>query len=339
MIIFKNIIDFEISDNFFVIANDKQLLDASKNETLLSFENSINLGSIVLGDNLIFAGDIYGQEKVKTINGVKILPFAVRDIIDDDNSFIAHLNSPKRTARVDLSGSVIWEVNFRSIRYYLVKNEIIILEDKRIIENQKLMIINLDTGDEICNIEFGNSLPKVIGDSLGVVWIASQKLKFIRAVELETGQVLDEISGSVISTILDDNRNNIDLEYFKLDKENSRLVHPYGDIDLKSKNFRRRVYFDHIKTTTNIWVPYVFPFLISSKYLIFGIQEDDPKTKETKTQMIVIDRKTEEVCLERVINKQKPNAGMKKIILKEDKLFFIDSYNNLHCVNLIEHII
>ena len=83
----------------------------------------------------------------------------------------------------------------------------------------------------------------------------------------------------------------------------------------------------------------MFPFLISSKYLIFGIQEDDPKTKETKTQMIVIDRKAEEVCLERVINKQKPNAGMKKIILKEDKLFFIDSYNNLHCVNLIEHII
>lgn len=81
-------------------------------------------------------------------------------------------------------------------------------------------------------------------------------------------------------------------------------------------------------------MPSVFPFIVSEKYLIFGLQKDYQESKETKTRLIVIDRGTQELYLEPGINKEKVDAGLRKITLRENSLFYIDSYNTLHEIQL-----
>lgn len=69
------------------------------------------------------------------------------------------------------------------------------------------------------------------------------------------------------------------------------MVHPYGELDLFTKQFISRKYF--INRDNNEWVPSVFPFTHNKYYLYFRIQ-DDTNINET-TRFVILDRFTDKV--------------------------------------------
>lgn len=330
MILDKNIIDFEIQDDVLVVAQGKNLVISETGQILLSFENQINAGSLVVEGDKYFAGDIFGNYKQRYGPETMDMEYLVKGVLDS-NSFLVQLKSPKRMARVDSKGSIHWEVEFKSFRYHLVGDEIVLLEDKREGQNQKLVGVNQITGHQLYKLGFGTSLPKILGFTSEVVWIASNDQKFIKSFDPRTGQMLDEVSSASIQELLQD---QIDIEYFKFDASSLKLIQPLGDFKLASRSFVKRSYFESSETNDDVWVPSVYPFAISDEYLAYGVQIDSYKTKETETRLIIMQRVDNFVIMDVPINSEKQAAGLKKIVLTKEKITYIDSFNNLHQLTL-----
>jgi hypothetical protein len=330
MILNKDVIDFEIQDDVLVIAQGNELIISETSQVLLNFENLINAGSLVIDKDKYFAGDIFGNYKQRCGSEIIDIEYLIKGVLDS-NSFLVQLKSPKRMAKIDSKGSIHWEVEFKSFRYHLAGDEIVLLEDKREGQNQKLVGVNQITGQQLYELEFGTSLPKILGSTSEIVWIANNDHKFIKSFDPRTGQMLDKVSSGPIQELL---QHQIDIEYFKFDAKSLKLIQPLGDFELASKSFVKRNYFESLEINGDLWVPSVFPFAFNDKNLTFGLQVDSSKTKETETRLIVMQRVDDCVIMDVSINIEKPDAGLKKITLTKDKLTYIDSFNNLHQLTL-----
>lgn len=327
MIIEADVIDYDNRGDQEIIAKGNEIINKNTGETLLEFEHQVIEGIHIINKDAFYGSDLWGNRKVLKSSKVIDVPYVVKSVITEDLSIVL-FKKRKTTAKIDLNGNIHWEHPFFPVlggilTYY----DLIVLLEGAGTFRKRLHFAKISTGEILSSFDCGENVPRLLGADSKIVWIASKEEKYIKSIDPRTGQLLDEVSSGSIQELLE---HQIDIEYFKFDAKSLNLIQPLGDFKLASKSFVKRNYFESLVTDGDVWVPSVFPFSISDKYLTFGFQVDNSKTKETKTRLIVIQRVDDFVIVDVSINVERPDAGLKKVALTKEKLTYIDSFNNLH---------
>ena len=331
MIIEKGVIDYDVKEGKEIIAKDNEIIDLNTSKALLFFEHQVVNGIQIINKDTFFGSDFWGNKKLLKYSKVFEVPYIPKCVLTEDLCIVRFKES-KTTAKIDLDENILWEQPFYPVLGGIIPGaDLIVFLEGAGTPKKRLHFSKISTGEILSSLDCGEIVPRILGANSKNVWIASKNQKYIKSIDLKTGQIVDEVQADSIvsmSTLF------IDLEYFKYDFKNNKLIQPYGELDLKSKRFEVRNYFSSFDFGRSVYVPSVFPFVLDGKYLAFGLQMDNLKTNETETRLIVMQRNLDEVPLDVPINSNKPGAGLLKITLIGERLIYLDSFNNLHEMQL-----
>ena len=125
----------------------------------------------------------------------------------------------------------------------------------------------------------------------------------------------------------------VNIEKLNYDSIHNQMIHPYGFLNLSNFIFTKSKYFLTSGQDHNRWSPDVFPFAITSKYLIYAAQFDFVIPVRTEVMLIVQNLENKEIVFEGPVNSNSRNAGLRKLVVDSNKLYYLDSLNNLHVFN------
>lgn len=331
MIIETDVIDYDIRGDQEIIAKGNVIISKSTGETLLEFEHQVIEGIHIINKSAFYGSDLWGMRKVLKFSKVIEVAYVVKSVLTEEFSIVL-FKKRKTTAKIGIDENIHWEHPFfPALDGVFDDFDLIVLVEGAGTLLKRLHFAKISTGEILSSFDCGDNVPKLLGANSKIVWLASKDQKYIKSVDPRTGKMVDEISSGSIQELL---QHQIDIEYFKFDAKSLNLIQPLGEFKLVSKSFVKRNYFESLETDGDVWVPSVFPFAISDKYLAYGLQVDISKSKEMKTRLIVMQRVDDFVIMDVSINVERPDAGLKKITLTKEKLTYIDSFNNLHQLTL-----
>lgn len=331
MIIQTDVLDYDFNSGKEIIAKGNRIIDLVTNETLLQFDHPVVEGIKIINNHTFYGSDLWGGRKIRKSLNVDEVPYIVKSALKDDLCIVL-FKKRKATAKIDLEGNILWEHQYYPLLGGILKDiDIVVLLDGADQPTKRLLFVRITTGEILSSLICGESAPRILGFAQEIIWIASKDHKLIVSIDYRTGQIVDEVSVVLIAEIL---QNSVDIENFKFDANSLKLVHPIGDLELRSMEFIKRNLPDFFDNDGDIWIPSVFPFVLDENYLVFGMQIDNPKNEKTETRLIVMDR-FNNVILNKPISSEALDAGLKKMVILNEKLIYLDSFNNLHKVILI----
>ncbi|OJJ20989.1 hypothetical protein BKI52_10460 [marine bacterium AO1-C] len=329
MLIKENKIDqvslFFSSNQKSLAAKNHQIIDLTDNRVLTDFTAKISV--ITSSGQDTYASDIYGNCKKIRNGSVEDFEKSVAQVLTSSRS-IAHLENPDRTALIDPSGNIIWDMDFFSIDFVYDDN-LIFMEDSRDDANSKIVAISLSSGSIVWSksmTDFGAeaTFDFFIGvDDTNLYLLSDDPLSII---------ILNKNNGTLVRTFNDNTlptSNKLSFDFFKLDVSQDKLVSPLGEIVLTTSQYTPN---DFTSYHDNISIPEIYPFAFNDTHVFFGIQKHlNAQTDQYQVigELMVLDRASRTVVYAERINDDYADSGIQQMSLSEGKLYVLDSHNIL----------
>jgi uncharacterized protein YegP (UPF0339 family) len=335
MKIFEKVIDFDINHNRFVVGlEDYSVVDFHTSEILLKFKNILNKTLLILNGEIIFASDLYGENKISKHGIEKEVDYIAKSSINSTR-YVVHNRNIDHTELMDVNQNILWSELGYPWKIFN-SNDIVILLKPAEAKSSYLCIVKISTG-ELINVFKVAIFPDMLGINENKLFICDYDTKELKSMNIDTGEMVNEIPNTLLEELYEHGKSMNRGKFWhncKYDIKTNSLIHPYGNFDLETKTFNRNHYFDNSKTQDYHFFAWDSIFIFDEDILCFWVHEDDLNTKDSSTRLVIINRKNNIVLYNKPVNQTIIYASISKMKLINKDLYYLDAFGNLHYLDI-----
>jgi hypothetical protein len=336
MIIATDVKEFVIGEKRMVLAKGNDLIDYHSGKTLLHFDSVVNRHTTRLYGENVFAKGLDGYPKA-IINGELKEHWRcyIKRVIDE-NHLLVGISSPRRIAKMDYVGNVLWEIEGESGAVIGCTDEVIVVNMGETIETEPYVFLTTNTfhfikiasGEVFHTIEYGAQAPTSIGQIGKYVWLGDLGGALTRC-NINTGELFTPfVSDALMQEIRAHNRPRFVLE--KYDTSGDMFINLFGDVDLRTQRFTPRAYVQILEDK----YPDIDFFGLAYNQEVLAFYYHISPTPMGESHVVALERATGKLLYEDYVHPERISIWIQQMEMVGNQLIYLDTAGFLHQIDL-----